>query len=181
MAKCGGNEVTPKPPVVSTCPTMKGEYCVFPFKSGKLHNFLFTHCISVSGSTTHKKCAPYQGKHWCATSLKADGTYQEYDYCDMAKCGDIGKHKNYNTNIYISFIPPVTPTKPPVVSNCPTDAEKNCIFPFKDGLNSITIKYSRRYGPVRRSTCSSCGESFGQVIVCPAAKKNCLLCCFCPF
>ena len=93
MAKCGGNVVTPKPPVVSTCPTVKGKYCYFPFKSGKLKRKLSTHYQSVSGSTTHNKCAPYQGKHWCATSLKADGTYKEYDYCDMTKCGDNGKHK----------------------------------------------------------------------------------------
>ena len=85
--------VTPKPPVVSTCPTVKGKYCYFPFKSGKLKRKLSTHYQSVSGSTTHNKCAPYQGKHWCATSLKADGTYKEYDYCDMTKCGDNGKHK----------------------------------------------------------------------------------------
>ena len=57
MAKCGGNEVTPKPPVVSTCPTVKGEYCVFPFKSGKLHNF-YLHIVYPCQAQQRTKSAP---------------------------------------------------------------------------------------------------------------------------
>ena len=45
----------------------------------------------MPGSTTHSKCADYNGKKWCATSLKADGSYNGYGYCDMEKCGSEGK------------------------------------------------------------------------------------------
>ena len=88
--------VTPtptKPPVVSNCPTDAGKNCIFPFKDGA--NSIIRKCIETKfvmlGSTTHSECADYKGRKWCATSLKADGSYNGYGYCDMAKCGSEGK------------------------------------------------------------------------------------------
>jgi len=54
------------------CPTEGGDTCVFPFKWGS-HNYT--------------KCAYNDHAHtWCATTLKENGEYELWDYCDPAKC-----------------------------------------------------------------------------------------------
>ena len=64
------------------CPTTGGDICVFPFKSRY-------------GQWT--KC-DYNGHiyTWCATTLTADGEYDDWDYCEPAKChGRVYLHNVY--------------------------------------------------------------------------------------
>ena len=35
-------------------------------------------------------CQPYKNKYYCATSLKTDGTYATWDYCNGTKCPSKG-------------------------------------------------------------------------------------------
>ena len=83
-------------PAVSSCPTDAGKNCIFPFKSGGYYFFRKFLLSTYEGSTIHKECAPYGSRHWCATSLKDDGSYKDYGYCNMAKCASDG-----NTNLHI--------------------------------------------------------------------------------
>jgi len=54
------------------CPTKGGSNCVFPFK------------WKSSTSTT---CGPNGANYnWCATSLTADGEYDNWDYCEPSQC-----------------------------------------------------------------------------------------------
>ena len=47
----------------------------------------------IAGSVSHASCTPYNGKFFCATSLKADGRYATWDYCDITQnCPNEGKY-----------------------------------------------------------------------------------------
>ena len=81
----------------------------------------------LSGSTTYSECADYKGKKWCATSLLADGSYKDYGYCNVAKCGG-ERHENKLRSSDFHFISGAGTTK-----GCVTDTGEDCVFPFKDG------------------------------------------------
>ena len=36
-------------------------------------------------------CQPYNNKYFCATSLKSNGRYSGWDYCDATKCPNKGE------------------------------------------------------------------------------------------
>ena len=36
-------------------------------------------------------CQPYNNQYFCATSLKSDGRYSGWDYCDATKCPNKGE------------------------------------------------------------------------------------------
>ena len=58
---------------ITGCRTKGGRKCVFPFKSsGKIYQ-----SCTEDGHNTF----------WCSTSNKADGSYDEWDNCDVTTCG----------------------------------------------------------------------------------------------
>ena len=86
------------------CPTAGGKTCVFPFvTSGKTWNslnframFLKTVLdssllISFVAGESVSECQAYNGRSYCATSLKSTGKYATWDYCVDIKCPVIGK------------------------------------------------------------------------------------------
>ena len=76
------------------CPTQGGKSCIFPFKTrGKV--FAASWCrvsmpIVADGKSVNF-CQPYNGKYFCGTSIKSDGHYSAWDYCDSTKCPLTGK------------------------------------------------------------------------------------------
>ena len=68
--------------------TQKKGRCVFPFYEGKIIPVDHPYLTSFTGSTQHLQCAPYDGKFWCATSLKKNCKYNQWDFCHKPKCNN---------------------------------------------------------------------------------------------
>ena len=42
----------------------------------------------------HTSCPPYRDYHWCGTTLNSDGTYNEWERCDVEGCQMSGLHNH---------------------------------------------------------------------------------------
>ena len=58
-----------------SCGTEDGEKCEFPFSYGGTQH---TSCIEWSSNGN--------GKPWCATKTREDGSHESWGFCDMKTC-----------------------------------------------------------------------------------------------
>ena len=55
------------------CYTKEGHTCMFPFKYG---------------GKEYSSCYSGHGGYWCPYSVTSDGTYNDWDWCDIDNCSE---------------------------------------------------------------------------------------------